>query len=343
MLENQSVETIFGVPPVQDLLSNGLPVELQSLGLMTIEQLRRRDRELYQRHEDQLGGKWAALLCLYGRILLFTTDGLIAYPKFATKTGKLVGVKLRDLSSSRQWQVPSGLSGSSHYPLSFRTQGQSTGGDTFICEGETDALSWGTALTDEGIGANVIGCPGATNFRKEWVDDILRETGSGTIYVIPDPDIAGERLSQSVCQWIPTAKQILLPPGKDLSATLSGESLRARELIDSATPIECDVRRGIRSGKVPARALAVRQVSSDRSTQFNVVVAIGNAVTLKGHGSELRGLCPFHDEKTPSFFVNTKKNVWYCQGCNQGGDAIEFLMRYKNLNFFEARDIIQNM
>lgn len=102
MLENQSVETIFGVPPVQDLLSNGLPVELQSLGLMTIEQLRRRDRELYQRHEDQLGGKWAALLCLYGRILLFTTDGLIAYPKFATKTGKLVGVKLRDLSSSRQ-------------------------------------------------------------------------------------------------------------------------------------------------------------------------------------------------------------------------------------------------
>ena len=46
--------------------------------------------------------------------------------------------------------------------------------------------------------------------------------------------------------------------------------------------------------------------------------------------------CMFHNEKTPSFSVDEKKNMWKCFGCNKGGDAIQFLREYKGLNYAEA-------
>jgi len=64
---------------------------------------------------------------------------------------------------------------------------------------------------------------------------------------------------------------------------------------------------------------------------------IGEYVTLKAAGTNnLRGLCPFHDEKTPSFNVSTARNVFYCHGCGTGGDAISFVMQIEHLNFTEA-------
>jgi DNA primase len=64
---------------------------------------------------------------------------------------------------------------------------------------------------------------------------------------------------------------------------------------------------------------------------------IGEYVTLKAAGTNnLRGLCPFHDEKTPSFNVSTARNVFYCHGCGTGGDAISFVMQIEHLSFTEA-------
>ncbi len=53
-------------------------------------------------------------------------------------------------------------------------------------------------------------------------------------------------------------------------------------------------------------------------------------------GGSLKGLCPFHDEKTPSFHVTPSKNLWYCFGCNQGGDVIDFVQRVEQMSFAEA-------
>lgn len=53
-------------------------------------------------------------------------------------------------------------------------------------------------------------------------------------------------------------------------------------------------------------------------------------------GGSLKGLCPFHDEKTPSFHVTPAKNLWYCFGCNQGGDVIDFVQRVDQMSFTEA-------
>src|SRR3989344_7455534 len=63
-------------------------------------------------------------------------------------------------------------------------------------------------------------------------------------------------------------------------------------------------------------------------------------VTLHPAGKNLKALCPFHKEKTPSFIVSPDRQVWHCFGCNLGGDAISFLMRYENLEFIEALRIL---
>ncbi|MFZ9283379.1 MAG: DNA primase [Candidatus Nanopelagicales bacterium] len=60
-------------------------------------------------------------------------------------------------------------------------------------------------------------------------------------------------------------------------------------------------------------------------------------LTLKpAGGGSLKGICPFHDEKTPSFHVTPSKGLWFCFGCNEGGDTVNFIQRVDHLTFSEA-------
>ena len=52
--------------------------------------------------------------------------------------------------------------------------------------------------------------------------------------------------------------------------------------------------------------------------------------------SEFVGLCPLHEETRPSFYVNTRKNVFYCHGCGQGGDLIRFVQLSRHLSFRQS-------
>jgi DNA primase len=64
---------------------------------------------------------------------------------------------------------------------------------------------------------------------------------------------------------------------------------------------------------------------------------VSEYVTLKpAGGGNVKGLCPFHDEKTPSFNVSITKGVYFCYGCGAGGDAISFVMAQEHLSFLEA-------
>jgi DNA primase len=63
---------------------------------------------------------------------------------------------------------------------------------------------------------------------------------------------------------------------------------------------------------------------------------VGEFVFLKKRGVNLLGLCPFHNEKTPSFNVNPAKNIFKCFGCGEGGDAISFLMKHSQLSYPDA-------
>ena len=63
---------------------------------------------------------------------------------------------------------------------------------------------------------------------------------------------------------------------------------------------------------------------------------VGDFVTLKRRGTNLIGLCPFHNEKTPSFIVSPAKGIYKCFGCGKGGDAVSFLMEHDQLTYPEA-------
>src|SRR5512140_1112315 len=55
-----------------------------------------------------------------------------------------------------------------------------------------------------------------------------------------------------------------------------------------------------------------------------------------GNGSEFVGLCPLHEENHPSFYVNARKNLFYCHGCGRGGDLIRFVELSRNLTFRQS-------
>jgi len=67
---------------------------------------------------------------------------------------------------------------------------------------------------------------------------------------------------------------------------------------------------------------------------------VGGYVQLKKAGRNLRGLCPFHGEKTPSFMVSPEKGIAYCFGCHQGGDIFKFIQLIENVSFNEAVKIL---
>jgi DNA primase len=68
----------------------------------------------------------------------------------------------------------------------------------------------------------------------------------------------------------------------------------------------------------------------------DLVEVVGDHVKLKKRGRKFEGLCPFHEEKTPSFSIDPEKGLYYCFGCHQGGDAINFVMQLERLSFPEA-------
>ena len=74
----------------------------------------------------------------------------------------------------------------------------------------------------------------------------------------------------------------------------------------------------------------------DLKTQADIVRVIQAVVPLKKAGSTYKGLCPFHNEKTPSFHVNPDKGFFHCFGCSTGGDVVKFIELYEKLSFPEA-------
>ena len=72
------------------------------------------------------------------------------------------------------------------------------------------------------------------------------------------------------------------------------------------------------------------------TARSDIVDVVSGYVTLTRHGGNLFGLCPFHNEKTPSFSVAPDKQIYHCFGCKKGGDVINFIMDIEGLSFTEA-------
>src|SRR5205807_6454650 len=70
--------------------------------------------------------------------------------------------------------------------------------------------------------------------------------------------------------------------------------------------------------------------------KVDVVEEIGLVVALQKSGKSFKGLCPFHNERTPSFYVFGESQTWRCFGCNEGGDVFTFVQMQQSLEFREA-------
>ena len=71
-------------------------------------------------------------------------------------------------------------------------------------------------------------------------------------------------------------------------------------------------------------------------SRADIVALVSRYVELRQAGRNWKGLCPFHNEKTPSFNVNPDREIFHCFGCQAGGDVIGFLMQHEGLTFPEA-------
>lgn len=67
---------------------------------------------------------------------------------------------------------------------------------------------------------------------------------------------------------------------------------------------------------------------------------VSDYISLRKRGSNLIGLCPFHNEKTPSFNVNPARNIFKCFGCGKGGSPVDFIMEIEHLSYFEALKVL---
>jgi DNA primase len=77
-------------------------------------------------------------------------------------------------------------------------------------------------------------------------------------------------------------------------------------------------------------------VAAEVKSKLSIVDVVGEQVQLRKAGTVLKGLCPFHGEKTPSFVVTPARETWHCFGCGEGGDIFSFVMRREGLTFPEA-------
>ncbi|MCZ2223791.1 MAG: DNA primase [Chitinophagales bacterium] len=88
--------------------------------------------------------------------------------------------------------------------------------------------------------------------------------------------------------------------------------------------------------------MITQQTIEEIKNRIDIVDIIGEFVKLKKRGSNYIGLCPFHNEKTPSFTVSASKELYKCFGCGRSGNAITFLMEHDKLSFVEALKWLAN-
>ena len=87
-------------------------------------------------------------------------------------------------------------------------------------------------------------------------------------------------------------------------------------------------------------ALIADETVLEVKRSVDITEIVSGYIPLKRAGASYKGLCPFHEEKTPSFIVTPQRQTFKCFGCGKGGDAISFVMARENVDYPEAIRIL---
>jgi len=87
-------------------------------------------------------------------------------------------------------------------------------------------------------------------------------------------------------------------------------------------------------------SLSREEIREEIRARVDLVELIGERVRLRRSGRNYVGLCPFHPEKTPSFYVSPERQMFYCFGCQTGGDAFRWIMLTQGIGFAEALQVL---
>jgi DNA primase len=208
---------------------------------------------------------------------------------------------------------------------------------SIICEGEFDRL----VLEANGFEA-ITSTGGARAFKKEWAKEF---ESIPAVYICFDNDEAGQNGALRVGRMILHAKIVELPEeigdGGDVTdffVRLGRNREDFLKLLQEAKPAPTapEIRPFVpktRNGDSRERVERVKSLSP-------IAQIIGQYVQLRPSGSNLVGLCPFHEDRIPSFTVYPATGTFHCYGCGKHGDVISFVGWIEHLNFGQVLDAL---
>jgi DNA primase len=209
-----------------------------------------------------------------------------------------------------------------------------------ICEGEFDRL----VLETHGFQA-VTSTAGAWGFRSEWASEFK---SIPHVYICFDRDDAGRRGALRVAWMIPHAKLIELPEdvgeGGDITdffVRLGCRREAFEKLLEQATPApprEPDKVHNLTTTYSSISPLGQRVQRIKQSV--NIEQVVGQYVKLRPSSNSLTGLCPFHEDHTPSLVVYPLTGTYHCYGCGKHGDVISFVKEIEHMSFIQALDTL---